>query len=110
VIHLAGLSNDPLGSLAPRFTYEINHEATVRLAEIAKRAGIRRFLYASTCSVYGAAGDDLLDEDSPFNPVTPYAIGPARGLGSVEFEGVLVVELLGRVLALLLEHAVARHQ
>ena len=77
VIHLAGLSNDPLGNLAPRFTYEINHEATVRLAELAKRAGIRRFLYASTCSVYGAAGDDMLDEDSPVNPVTPYA----------EFEG-----------------------
>ncbi len=73
VVHLAGLSNDPLGSLAPRFTYEINHEATVRLAEIAKRAGIRRFLYASTCSVYGAAGDEMLDEDSPANPVTPYA-------------------------------------
>ena len=73
VIHLAGLSNDPLGSLAPRFTYEINHEATVRLAEIAKRAGIRRFLYASTCSVYGAAGDEMLDEDSAANPVTPYA-------------------------------------
>jgi nucleoside-diphosphate-sugar epimerase len=78
VIHLAGLSNDPLGSLAPRFTYEINHEATVRLAEIARRAGIRRFLYASTCSVYGAAGDDMLDEDSPFNPVTPYAESKAR--------------------------------
>jgi nucleoside-diphosphate-sugar epimerase len=78
VIHLAGLSNDPLGSLAPRFTYEINHEATVRLAEIAKRAGIRRFLYASTCSVYGAAGDEMLDEDSPANPVTPYADSKAR--------------------------------
>jgi len=78
VIHLAGLSNDPLGDLHPRFTYEINHEASVRLAELARRAGIRRFLYASTCSVYGAAGDDLLDEDSPFNPVTPYAASKAR--------------------------------
>ena len=78
VIHLAGLSNDPLGNLNPRLTYAINHQAAVRLAELAKRAGIRRFLYASTCSVYGAAGDDLLDEDSAFNPVTPYAESKAR--------------------------------
>ena len=78
VIHLAGLSNDPLGDLSAALTYEINHEATVRLAEIAKRAGIRRFLYASTCSVYGAAGDEMLDEDSPANPVTPYAESKAR--------------------------------
>jgi nucleoside-diphosphate-sugar epimerase len=78
VIHLAGLSNDPLGNLNPRLTFEINHEAAVRLAELAKRAGVRRFLYASTCSVYGAAGDDMLDEDSPFNPVTPYAESKAR--------------------------------
>lgn len=78
VIHLAGLSNDPLGSLNPRLTFEINHEATVRLAELAKRAGVRRFLYASTCSVYGAADEDMQDEDSPFNPVTPYAESKAR--------------------------------
>jgi nucleoside-diphosphate-sugar epimerase len=78
VIHLAGLSNDPLGNLHPRYTHEINHAASVRLAELAKRAGIRRFLYASTCSVYGAAGDDMLDEDSAFNPVTPYAESKAR--------------------------------
>ena len=80
VIHLAGLSNDPLGNLHPSFTHEINHAASVRLAELAKRAGIRRFLYASTCSVYGAAGDDMLDEDSPFNPVTPYGHWHAREL------------------------------
>jgi len=78
VIHLAGLSNDPLGNLNPRLTFEINHEAAVRLAEVAKRAGVRRFLYASSCSVYGAAGDEFLDEDSPFNPVTPYAESKAR--------------------------------
>lgn len=78
VIHLAGLSNDPLGNLNPRLTFEINHEASVRLAELAKRAGVRRFLYASTCSVYGAAGDDLLNEESAFNPVTPYAESKMR--------------------------------
>ena len=78
VIHLAGLSNDPLGNLNPRLTFEINHEGTVRLAELAKRAGVRRFLYASTCSVYGAAGDEMLTEDSAFNPVTPYAESKAR--------------------------------
>jgi len=78
VIHLAGLSNDPLGNLSAPLTYAINYEATVRLAELAKRAGIRRFLYASSCSVYGAAGDEFLDEDSRFNPVTPYADSKAR--------------------------------
>jgi nucleoside-diphosphate-sugar epimerase len=78
VIHLAGLSNDPLGNLNPRLTFEINHEAAVRLAELAKRAGVRRFLYASTCSVYGAAGDEMLDESSALNPVTPYAESKAR--------------------------------
>jgi len=78
VIHLAGLSNDPLGNLNPGLTFEINHEAAVRLAEVAKEAGVRRFLYASTCSVYGAAGDDMLDESSAFNPVTPYAESKAR--------------------------------
>jgi len=78
VIHLAGLSNDPLGDLSAPLTYAINHEATVRLAELAKRGGIRRFLYASSCSVYGAAGDDFLDETSLLNPVTPYAESKAR--------------------------------
>jgi nucleoside-diphosphate-sugar epimerase len=78
VIHLAGLSNDPLGDLSAPLTYAINHEATVRLAELAKRCSVRRFLYASSCSVYGAAGDDFLDEDSHFNPVTPYAESKSR--------------------------------
>lgn len=74
VVHLAALSNDPLGSLAPELTYEINHAASMSLARLAKDAGVRRFLYASTCSVYGASGGaDLLDEDAPLRPVTPYA-------------------------------------
>jgi nucleoside-diphosphate-sugar epimerase len=72
VIHLAGLSNDPLGDLNPDLTYEINHRATVRLAELAKAAGIERFIFSSSCSYYGAGGDGFLDEDAPFNPVTPY--------------------------------------
>ncbi|NIH82811.1 NAD-dependent epimerase/dehydratase family protein [Amycolatopsis viridis] len=74
VIHLAALSNDPLGALAPELTYEINHRAAVRLARLAKDAGVSRFLYASTCSVYGASGGaDLVTEDAPLRPVTPYA-------------------------------------
>ena len=72
VIHLAGLSNDPLGDLNPELTYAINYQASVRLAELAKTAGVSRFLFSSSCSLYGAAGDDLLDEGAEFNPVTPY--------------------------------------
>lgn len=72
VIHLAGLSNDPLGDLDPDLTYEINHRGSVRAAELAKRAGVERFVYFSSCSVYGAAGNDALDESATFNPVTPY--------------------------------------
>ncbi|MEV6199558.1 SDR family oxidoreductase [Streptomyces sp. NPDC051771] len=79
VIHLAALSNDPLGSLAPELTYAINHQASVRLARLARDAGVRRFLYASTCSVYGAAGgDELVGEDAPLRPVTPYAESKVR--------------------------------
>lgn len=79
VIHLAALSNDPLGSLAPELTYDINHHASVRLARLAKDAGVRRFLYASTCSVYGASGgEELVGEDAPLRPVTPYAESKVR--------------------------------
>jgi nucleoside-diphosphate-sugar epimerase len=78
VVHLAALSNDPLGSLAPELTYAINHHASVHLAKLAKDAGVQRFLYASTCSVYGAAGQDLVTEDAPLRPVTPYAESKVR--------------------------------
>jgi nucleoside-diphosphate-sugar epimerase len=72
VLHLAGLSNDPLGNFNPELTYDINHRASVRLAELAKQAGVRRYVFSSSCSNYGAGGDDFLDEQSAFNPVTPY--------------------------------------
>jgi len=72
VIHLAGLSNDPLGNLDPELTMEINHYGAVRIAELAREAGVSRFLFSSTCSVYGAAGEEIVDEESDFNPVTPY--------------------------------------
>ncbi|MBK6709387.1 MAG: SDR family oxidoreductase [Chloroflexi bacterium] len=72
IIHLAGLSNDPLGDLNPELTYDINHRASVRLAEMAKQIGIERFIFSSSCSNYGAGVTDWLDESSAFNPVTPY--------------------------------------
>jgi len=72
VVHLAGLSNDPLGDLNPELTYQINCRASVRLAELARRAGVERFVFSSSCSNYGAAGSDMLTEESPFRPVTPY--------------------------------------
>jgi len=73
VIHLAGISNDPLGDLNPGCTYEINYRASVRLAKLAKQAGVERFLFSSSCSNYGAAGSEaILTEEAAFNPVTPY--------------------------------------
>lgn len=73
VLHLAGISNDPLGDLQPAATYAINHEASVGLARLAKGAGVPRYVFSSSCSNYGAAGDAFLDESAGFNPVTPYA-------------------------------------
>jgi nucleoside-diphosphate-sugar epimerase len=72
VAHFAALSNDPVGNLNPQLTYDINHLASVHLARLAKEAGVRRFIFSSSCSTYGAAGDDFLDETSALNPVTPY--------------------------------------
>jgi nucleoside-diphosphate-sugar epimerase len=72
VLHLGALSNDPLGDLNPDLTYDINHRASVRLARSAKQAGVRRFVFASSCSLYGAAGADFLDEAAAFHPVTAY--------------------------------------
>ena len=72
VVHFAALSNDPLGDLDTDLTYDINHRASVRLAKLAKQAGVRRFVFSSSCSTYGAAGDEFHDENAPLNPVTPY--------------------------------------
>jgi nucleoside-diphosphate-sugar epimerase len=72
VIHLAALSNDPLGNINPDLTYSINHRASVALAKAAKEAGVRRFLFASSCSNYGRAGEEMIDETGALNPVTPY--------------------------------------
>jgi nucleoside-diphosphate-sugar epimerase len=72
IAHLAGVCNDPLGDLLPETTYDLNEKATVRLAELAAEAGIGRFVFSSSCSVYGAALQEWIDETSPVNPVTPY--------------------------------------
>lgn len=90
VVHLAELSNDPAGELNPRVTFEINHEGSVRLAEQAREAGVSRFVYASSCSVYGVADSDFVDETSPVSPQTAYAECKAlveRDVGAMAADG-----------------------
>ena len=70
IVHLCALSNDPLGNFNPEITYEINHEASVRLAKLAKKAGVQRYLLSSSCSIYGTSGADSVTEESKTNPVT----------------------------------------
>lgn len=72
ICHLAGISNDPVGDLIEEVTYEINHLASTRLAKLAKTAGVSRFVFSSSCSIYGASPGGIVDEESPTNPVTPY--------------------------------------
>jgi nucleoside-diphosphate-sugar epimerase len=72
LVHLAAISNDPMGDLNPALTYNVNFAASLRLARLAKEAGVPRFLFSSSCSLYGAAGEELLDEDAPLQPLTPY--------------------------------------
>ena len=74
VMHLAALSNDPLGDVNPQITYDINHLGSVRLARLAKEAGVNRLIFASSCSLYGVAGDEMLTEEAAFNPITPYGV------------------------------------
>lgn len=73
VVHMAELSNDPTGQLSPTITYDINHKGSIRLATLAKAAGVRRFVYMSSCSVYGVATEGDVTEESPVNPQTAYA-------------------------------------
>ena len=78
VVHLAALSNDPLGDLDPELTFEINERASIRLALAARETGVERFLFASSCSMYGVSGEELVTEEAPLRPVTPYAESKVR--------------------------------
>jgi len=83
IIHLCALSNDPLGNLNPEITYEINHTGSVRLAKLAKKAGIKQFVFSSSCSVYGESKEDVVSEESEVNPITAYAISKVRAEKSI---------------------------
>jgi len=96
VIHLAGLSNDPLGNLDPNLTKNINHLASIKVATCAKAAGVSRFIFSSSCSNYGAGGEDWLNEESAFNPVTPYGhskVQVEKGLDKLAGPGFCVTSL-----------------
>jgi nucleoside-diphosphate-sugar epimerase len=90
VVHLAAVCNDPVGDLNPQATYDINHLASVRVAECAKAAGVKRFLFSSSCSLYGRAGEQMLDEGAQFAPVTPYGeskVLAERDIGKLADDG-----------------------
>jgi nucleoside-diphosphate-sugar epimerase len=96
VVHLAALSNDPVSDLDPALTFDINYRATIRLALLARAAGVPRFVFSSSCSNYGASGPELLTETAPFNPVAPYGISKVQaeqgllGLATDDFSPVLL--------------------
>ena len=97
VVHLAALSNDPIGDLNEQWTYDINLDASLRVARAAKDAGVARFVFASSCSMYGASGtDDLLDEAAPLQPLTAYAESKVRaeeGLAALGGDGFSIVSM-----------------